>query len=116
MPRGSLANQKATPANGNRRLRRQPRSVPAVGTPRPRAWSLPTQLQKPLRHLWPLTFILVFEEHERIPPVLFPHPLYPCLQLCIAIFGPPQPQIAPISGRHERNLQSVLGLGEAQRR
>src|SRR5439155_26993233 len=43
------------------------------------ARSLRGQLQKPLRQLRPLAFVLVLEEHERIPPVLVPHLLHPPL-------------------------------------
>ena len=74
-----------------------------------------SQFEEPLRGQGSVPFILVLEEHEYIPPALFPHQLQPVLQLLIAVIEPPQPQITPIPGRNKWYPKIVVRLGDAQR-
>src|SRR5262245_27500044 len=74
------------------------------------------QLQRSRRHPWPLAFILVLEEQERVAPGLLLHPLHPSLEFCVAVIGPSQSQIAPIRCRYKRNFEGIIGVDDAQRR
>ena len=71
------------------------------------------QVEKLLGQFRPFAFILVFEEHEGVLPILGPHPLQPGLQGRLVVIGASQTQIAPIGGRHGRNHQLVILVGNA---
>src|SRR5262245_55574485 len=58
----------------------------------------------------------MLEEHVYVPPFFLPYALDPALQRRVGVRGPSQPQVAPIRGRNERDLQLIPGVRDAKRR
>jgi hypothetical protein len=61
-----------------------------------------------------VALVFVFEEHERVVPILALDATNPRQQFGGAVVRSPQPQIAPIGGGDEGRVEIVVRFGQAQ--